>query len=380
MESSEMAQEVSRHINANLFTYFPHLDGVKTEVRLIGEQHRASSSLYRFEVVNQLVRFNIFAKGISLKNGPRQDESARVDSRPRLAPGPTEPGEKTWLEYNALQAMYGYFEMLGNPSFGAIRVLDFIQNPKTIVMEEHSDPSLRSLFAKTNRLNHLRGRAPELRRAFFNAGAWLKAYSTIPKVENVTTRLPHREDFNESVLNFTGFLSRISGDASFFQRVKETVIPAANKIMPGDLPLGIGHGDYAMRNILVGVNDRITAFDTCAKWRVPVYEDIAYFLVQLETNGLQVLTQGFAFHTDTIATYQKEFLAGYFGEAHIPIEVIRLFQIQLLLDSWSSQVSINTKRYAGLKRIYQKLYLTLLNRRYRTIMERLLNEVSVRSS
>ncbi len=378
--TAEMAQEVLRHINANVARYYPNLDGAETEVRLTGEQHRASSSLYRFEVINHLVRYNIFAKGIDLANNPKHRENAKKDSRPRLAPGPTDYREKTWLEYTALKAIYEHFERLGNPSLGAIRVLDFIQNPQTIIMNEHSAPSLRSLFAKTNRLNHLLRRAPDLRKAFFNTGAWLRAYSTLPKVENVTTRLSHREDFNESIVSLTGFLNRISGDASFFQRVEKTVISAANKIMPDDLPTGIGHGDYAMRNILVGKNDRITAFDTCAKWKVPIYEDIAYFLVQLETNGLQVLTQGFAIHARTLAAYQGEFLAGYFGETHIPIEVVRLFQIQSLLDSWSSQVSIGTEQHKGIKLVYKKLYLTLLNRRYRIIMMRLLNQITAHSS
>jgi hypothetical protein len=378
--TAEMAQEVLRHINANVAKYYPNLDGAETEVRLTGEQHRNSSSLYRFEVINHLVRYNIFAKGIDLANNPKHRENARKDLRPRLAPGPTDYLVKTWLEYTALKAIYEHFERLGNPSLGAIRVLDFIQNPQTIIMVEHSEPNLLSLFAKTNRLHHLRGKVPDLRGAFFNAGAWLKAYSTLPKADNVVTRLAHRSDFSESVIKFTGFLGRISGDASFFQRVEKTVIPAANEILPGDLPLGIGHGDYAMRNILVGENDRITAFDTCAKWKVPIYEDIAYFLIQLETNRLQVLTQGIAIHARTLAAYQREFLAGYFGETHIPIQVIRLFQIQSLLDSWASQVSINTKQYAGIKILYKKLYLSLLNRRYRTIMERLLSEVAMRSS
>jgi len=380
MDYSEIAQETSRHIRANVSKYYPNPEGAETEVRLLSEQHRASSSLYRFEVVNNLARYNILAKGIDLANNPKRVEITGIDSRPRLAPGPTDYRIKPWLEYTALKAIHEHFAKLGNPSVGTIRVLDFIQDTQTIVMDEHRDPSLRSLFAKANCLNHLRGRAPDLRKAFFNAGVWLKTYSTLPKVENVITRLPKRDDFNASVITFADFLSPIFADTSFFQRVEKIVIPATEELMPCELPLGIGHGDYAMRNILVGENDRVTAFDTCAKWRVPIYEDIAYFLVQLETNGLQVLSQGFAIDSRTLAAYQREFLAGYFGEAHIPIEVIRLFQIQSLLDSWSSQVAITTKRHAGMKMLYKNSYRALLNRRYRTIMERLLDQIAVRSS
>ena len=380
MDYSEMAQEVSQHINANLFKYFPDLDAAETRVRLVSEQHRPSSSLYKFEVVNHLVRYSLFAKGIVLAKDSGHDKSTRADSRPRVSPGPTEPGEKTRLEYNALKAIYEYFEKLGDPCFGAIRVLDYIENPQTIIMLENSDPTLRSLFAKTNRLSYLCGKSPDLRRIFFNTGAWLKAYSTIPKVEDVITRLSQREDFNKSIVNLTAFLSRISGDAPFFQQVEKTVIAAANNIMPENLPLGLGHGDYAMRNLLVGENDRVTAFDTCAKWKVPIYEDIAYFLIQLETNGLQVLTQGIAFRAETIATYQRDFLAGYFDETQAPIELIRIFQVQLLLDSWSSNFSAYTKQQSGVKGLYRKIYLALLNRRYRKVIGRLLEKIAARPS
>lgn len=376
MNYSENAQEISQHIRANALKYYPNLDGAETEVRLLSEQHRASSSIYRFELVSNRIRYTIFAKGTALANHSKREEIATIDSRPRLAPGPTDFRVKTWLEYNALKAIYEHIGSLDNPSFGAIRILDFIQNSQTILMEEHSEPSLRSLFTKTNRLSHLHERAPELRRAFFNAGAWLKAYSALSIVENVTTRLPRREDFTASVTLFTDFLGRTSGDTSFFQRIEKVIIHAANATLPGNLPLGIGHGDYAMRNIMVGANNRITAIDTCAKWRVPIYEDIAFFLVQLEINGAQVLTQGLAFHAETIAAYQREFLAGYFGETNIPLDVIRLFQIQSLLDSWCAGISSKTRQHAGIKTAYQKLHLTLLNRRYRAIMERLLNAIS----
>jgi hypothetical protein len=352
MDYSETAQEISRHIRANALKYYPNLDRAETEVRLLGEQHRASSSIYRFEIVNNRVSYTIFAKGTALAHHSRHDAIANIDSRPRLAPGPTDFRVKTWLEYNALKVIYEHIERLGNPSFGAIRVLDFIQNSQTILMEEHSEPNLRSLFTKTNRLHHVLGKAPDLRGAFFNAGAWLNAYSALPIVENVITRLPGREDFTASFTYFTDFLGRVSGDTAYFQQIEKAVIRAANEKLPDNLPLGIGHGDYAMRNIMVGAGNRITVIDTCAKWRVPIYEDIAFFLVQLEINGIQVLTQGLAFNAEATSAYQREFLAGYFGQTNIPIDVLRLFEIQSLLDSWSAGISSKTRQHAGLKVSY----------------------------
>ena len=379
MESSAHVEEISQYIATNASRYFPKLNGDEVKVRLLEEQYRSFSSLYRFEVSSGRANYKIYAKGIPLAEISKPDESTK-ELRPRIAPPGTNYRERLWLEYTALKAVSDYLEKLDDPALGGMRILDFIQSPQTILMEEHTDPSLRLLMSRTNRMNHVRGRSTELLKAFFNAGAWLKAYSTISNTENVTTRNSHRDEFKQSVVDFTEYLGRVSGNAPFFNRVEQTVTAAAKEFMPEDLALGLGHGDYALRNILVGTNNRITAFDTCAKWRVPIYEDIAYFLVQLETNKLQVVTQGYAIHTRTMAAYQREFLAGYFGRAHIPIEIVQLFHIQLLLDSWSSQTTIYTKSHAGMKKAYGKFYLALLNRRYRIIMEGLLNELSMRPS
>lgn len=380
MDCSEMTQDISQHISANLSNYFPQLTGTDADVRLIDEQHRASSSLYRFEVVNHLAHHKLFAKGVFVAKDPAHEAHRRADSRPRVSPGPTEAGKKVWLEYNALKAIHEHFETLDNPDFGTIRVLDYIQSPQTIIMEENRDPTLRSLFVKTNRLSDLLGKAPDLHQTLFNTGAWLKAYSALPNAEYAVTRLSRREDFNDTITLLTDYLGRVSGDSAFFQEVAARTIAAANGFMPDSLPMGIGHGDYAMRNLLVGANDRITAFDTCAKWRVPIYEDIAYFLVQLETNGLQIVTQGLAIGKKTLAAYQRDFLAGYFGDTDVPISLIRLFQVQLLLDSWASQFSSQTQKRKGIHGAVKKLYFALLNRRYRSVMQSLLGEIATQPS
>ena len=376
MNSSDIVHEISHHIDANALKYFPELVGSDIKITLLEKQHRTFSSLYRFELTSTQGCYRIFAKGIPLARDPKPTESSQ-QLRARLAPPGTDFRERTWLEYTALNAIEHHFEELNNPALGAIHILDFIPNPQTIIMEEHSDPNLRFFFAKTHRLIHLRGKATNLLNAFFNAGAWLKSYSTISKTENVTTRHSHREEFKESVKSFADYLANASGDRPFFERVEKILITSAEEFLPELLPMGLGHGDYALRNILLGEDDRVTAMDTCAKWRVPIYEDIAYFLIRLEINRLQVLSLGLATHPGTVAAYQREFLAGYFGEEQVPTEAILLFQALFLMDSWASQLETYTKQKTGLKRVYHKLYLALLNRRYRSIMQRLLSKIAL---
>ncbi len=374
MSNSSTADAICEHIRDHACRYFPPLDGTVAKVRLVNEQQRVVSALYRFEVFNDTARYHVFAKGIPSSDRSGQQGISTIQ-RARLVPPVTEYGKRLWLECTALEAIHDHFEKLENPGFGTIRVLDFIEDSQTIIMEENRDPNLLSLFVKSSRLRHPFRKAVDLRRTFFNAGAWLKEYSTLPKTDNVTPRHTRREAYNESIVNFTDFLGRLAGNTDFFGHVAGTVTSAALQILPDDLPLALGHGDYAMRNILVGANDRITVIDTGAKWRVPIYEDIAYFLVRMEINKLQVFTQGLAIQGKTLASYQHEFLSGYFGHTAVPENIIGLFKIQSLLDNWSSRASSLAQQPGERKAIYPGLHLILLNRLYRKTLERLLQAI-----
>jgi hypothetical protein len=365
MGYSESAGQVLRHVQNRAPAYFPQLKNGDLKVQLLEEQHRTVSSVYRIEVRCRHQNFRIFAKGAP-RGKPAMQESPAT--RARLAPPLPTFDERALLEYRALRSIDDYFGSLGDSRFGAIRVLDIMRHPKTIIMLENTDPSLRSLFAGTNRWRHLRGKGSNLETAFSHAGAWLKAYSRMPRAETeLLIRHTHRDDFVASIGGFTRFLSSATGDELFLESLSRTVCALARDTLPEELPLGLGHGDYAMRNILVGPGSRITAFDTGARWRVPVYEDVAYFLVTLESNRLQVFSQGLAVHPRSIQSYRKAFLTGYFGVEEIPFDTLWLFEMQALLDSWCSQVTRYSQSAAGIAHSYKRGYLLLLNRHFKRL-------------
>jgi len=365
MRYSESAGQILRHVQKRAPAYFSQLDNGDFQVQLLEEQHRTVSSVYRIEVRCPHQNFRIFAKG-----APRGNPATRA----RLAPPLPKFNERTMLEYHALRSIAGYFGSLGDPRFGAIRVLDIMQDPNTIIMLENADPSLRSLFAGTNRWRHLRGKESSLETAFSHAGAWLRAYSTMPMAETEPLkRHTHRDDFVASIVEFTRFLSSATGDELFLDSLSRAVCALARDTLPEELPLGLGHGDYAMRNIMVGPGSRITALDTAARWRVPVYEDVAYFLVKLESNRLQVFSRGLAVHPRSIQSYRKAFLTGYFGVEEIPFDTLWLFEMQELLDSWCSQVTRYSQSAAGTAHGYKRVYLLLHNRHFKRLAAARLN-------
>jgi hypothetical protein len=185
--------------------------------------------------------------------------------------------------------------------------------------------------------------------AFQNVGKWLRLYHAMPKKEDVTIRDSHRDDYIEAINKLTDFLVKTVGPETFFRESAMTFIKKANEILPAALPLGLGHGDFAVRNIFVGENARVTVFDTLANWRTPIYKDIGYFLNDLKFSLPQVISQGFAIGPDQLMTYEYAFLKGYFENNPIPYAEIRLYETFALLDKWSSAIGKSFQKRAFLK-------------------------------
>jgi Ser/Thr protein kinase RdoA (MazF antagonist) len=164
-------------------------------------------------------------------------------------------------------------------------------------------------------------------------------------------------------------------DHAFFQKVSSSVETRALKILPESLPVGLGHGDFAMRNILVGSDERITVLDTYAKWRAPIYEDIGYFLSALKLSAPQVISQGLIFDRAQLSAYERAFLEGYFEQKPIPYQEIRLYEMLSLLDKWSSVITYYRRR-GGKFKDFGALKAMMTNQYFKRSAKRLLKEIT----
>lgn len=344
---------ITSHLRNHAAQYFTQISDGEVDVKLLGEQERLHSRIYRFELrarneVRVLrVKVPRHHHGIKSQTG----DGKQLYHRPRRFP-PTDLETKFEFEYAALSAIHNHFESLHDPRFGTIRIFDSLPNLRAIVMEEVGDPSFRQLFAKQNRLQLLFTSAGS-DAAFSNAGAWLRAYHSLTK--QAESRHTRRADFIELIRKFTGCLSRRLHDAPFFQNIAAVTTAVAFDVLPKSLPVGLSHGDYAMRNILVDAAGRVTVLDALARWRTAIFDDIGYFLTNLKMIGPQVITQGFVFEPNLIARYEHKFLVGYFAHDAVPSSAIRLYEILSLLDRWSASVARmdqdTARPYAAVKRL-----------------------------
>jgi hypothetical protein len=329
------------HIRKHASKYYRGFVSEQACVHLVDKQERRTAFLYRFKVNDNTQTRFVFVK-VPFRLSPDSPTNGSVYEKPLLYPK-ADPRDMHRLHYSALRAIYEYFMGLNQKNLGAIRVLDYLPEYHAIFTEESKDPKLHQLFLRKNRLY-----SPfpdnELTPAFQNVGTWLSVYHKMPKEEDVNVRDSHREDYVAAIIKLRDFLAKTVGYESFFKETSAVLINRAQEILPECLPLGLGHGDFALRNILIGPNARVTVLDTFAKWRVPIYDDIGYFLNDLKMSFPQVISHGFAFSSNRLTTYEQAFLKSYFGQKPVPYSAIRLYEALALLDKWSSKIARSYQR------------------------------------
>jgi hypothetical protein len=349
-----VVNEVTRRLRERAAGYFSEFAGHETRIQLTAQRIRANSVLCAFLASTDVGDHRLLVKLACPRAATTATVQGAANSRPRLFPLPDSDG-KAELEFSALSRIYDHFSALDDSRFGALRPLDYLPDERALVLEHVPHRSLSHLLTRSCRVAL---HPTNLDAAFRNAGAWLREYHQLPGLAHTRDRHETRADFVESFREFATFLAAECSGRSAFGTDAAQIESLANSMLPCEMPLGMSHGDFAPRNIFVGSGQRVVVFDTLARWRAPIYEDIAHFLVALKLSRAQVYSLGVAFNGTTLARYEAEFLHGYFENAEVPLGPIQLFEKLLLMDKWSALID-HYQRAAGVSRLVRRGILAL---------------------
>lgn len=320
--STPNAAAIAAHLEERAGDYYVELQGKMARARLERSSLRPFSELYEFELRSGSVAPRVFVKIPFLdKSRPPVDED-----RPRLFP-PVVPQQMASLEYDAMQLIRR--RLASETRFGSVRVLDLLHHPDALVMAKVEGTTLRSSTAMS-------GNNDDSRSTFQNVGTWLRCFHQLPNLSHTQERSQTRDDFIEGTERFLSYLTSVNAPR-WMGSLGEVLIREGASTLPPQLPTGLAHGDFAPRNVIVSSDHRITVLDTLARWRAPIYEDIALFLLSLRLrSGVKAL---WSTDSPALTRSSRAFLRGYFGESRVDLPVIRLFILQALLDRGCSYVS-----------------------------------------
>lgn len=324
-------EPLEHHLRENATRWFPDLaDAGELRIEGSGGREGELSSIRRYRLCAGDV-----SHGVVAKLRPRVLDPHADSLRPRVSP-PLDPETKLVHENAALRAIASQLADRGDDRCFAVRVLDLLESPSALLMEETPGRPLSRALARSSRLLPGFG-AGSLTTPLANLGSWLRAYHDMSALPHTRPRSATRDEFVASVQRFARYLDDAHRPDPPLAAVAERAEALAATWLPDALPLAVGHGDLAPRNVLVDARGRVCVIDTRAAWRVPIYEDLAYFLASARTPRAQAASLGLAFGAGALRRLERAFLLGYFGGEPVPIGCIRLFELRALLDKWASR-------------------------------------------
>lgn len=298
-------------------------------VVLLRAHTRAAARIYWYRVGARVVVVKI--------PGPAAD----LAPRPRLTDLPC-AATRYAQEHEALSRLERHFSRHHDPRFGAVPLLDRIDAARAIVTGAVDGQPMTQLLRRLTRMHG--GVPPEVRTAVENAGAWLREYHQLDPLAARHT-LTTREQFVTAAARFCTHLGATLGQPALFGALAVQMEAAARRLFPPELPLGLGHGDFAMRNVLVGAGSRVVVLDTLALWVTPVYADLAKFMLAMRLSRPQMYSGGLAFSDSRLQQIDRWFLAGYYGTDAAPDRQIALYALLLLLDKWSFELAVRSSAW-----------------------------------
>lgn len=341
---AQLEHAVAQRVQQEADSWFPGVSA-RPAVRLRLLSRRPRALLYAVRVGSHpapLVLAKVRLETRAAGTGPEPH-------RPHLAPTPAPVAEQTAREFAGLCAVHERFGNGVDRRFGAVRPLAHLPSEHTLLMEYVDAPTLRDRLTTQSRLSLPRQRDPEATATPWSyAGAWLRRYHDDVRVPAVTTRQASLDEVVERFAAYGGFLGdRLGRDVGDLARRGGRL---AEEVLPDRLPVALGHGDFAPRNVFVEPGGRVTVFDPMPRWDVPVYEDLARFLVGIRLLGARVHTRGAAYSRRRVEEHEQEVIDGYWTEQPVPGPQVRCYELLVLLDKWSALVDAATRgRGAGLR-------------------------------
>jgi hypothetical protein len=289
----------------------------------------------------------------------------RASARPRLRQEAATAEQQTLLEWSGLVAIErACGEITG---LGVIRPLLLMPDETGLVMSFVDAPTLRDVVLDLSRLRRGSGSLDRAITGSRRAGLWLRTYQERSGGSDRPVRQGTREEVVERLRAYGGFLG-----SDVWRRVAEAGTELVTGVLPAELPLAVGHGDFAPRNMLLS-DGRLTVIDPLPRWRVPVYDDLCRFLVGIRLIGERVHTHGLAFSSDALDALEEAAVAAYLGP-DADRTPLRAYQLLILMDKWTAMLD-NPRR--DIRGRLARRSAALADHRVRAEAERLLDLASV---
>jgi len=246
------------------------------------------------------------------------------------------------LEYEALGRLHKYLKYREYEGITAVRPLTYFPDLQVLVMEYRPGQNFLSLILAAVRPWATQKLKTAVSDAVYKGGKLLGA---IHQIEHQS--YPHTEAFDcnqyrRMLQHRIDNLLRVVSDSSINEKLL-AVQSKVNNILANlqqTVVLNYLHGDLYPENLIELPNGCVLTVDTRLQQVGPTEDDIAKFMIGVETLKHSVLGGKILVHQDTVKTMEQSFLAGYRTEAKYSYRILLLSKLAAFIKRWSEMLSV----------------------------------------
>lgn len=290
---------------------------------------------------------------------------AKIHRKPHMATL-KEALEAEWLrpiahdEYEITKVIWRTFEENNSPVCTAVQPLGLMDEWNAILMRKVDGRSLKKYLIRPSVLLRSPKALVQLRQYLESSLIWLRIYhDQIAELQIAPFPI---DDALESMNEILFKLSARSKGQVNVEYYRSLLLKRLESIRILNVPVALLHDDFQYSNILIKPDGRACVLDYAFNHRGCVYSDLATFLVDPQTRGVQILTGGRFVAPGFIRTFNQTILNAYFNGKPYQKNVLDFYCALAVLNKWSADEG---EIYGGWKK---KLYSALLGpmRRYYT--------------
>jgi hypothetical protein len=325
-----LVETLNRRIAPHTHEWFPERPHSGIDVRLLADRPKG---------VLLTVHLDGAAVPAALVKIRRESGASPVaGTRPRLRQEAATARKLTLLEWDGLVAIQ---QACGEtPGLGVVRPLLLMRDEAGIVTTFVDAPTLRDVVLDLSRLRGGRGSRTEAVAGCALAGRWLRTFQEHTGPSDRPVRQGTRDEVVDRLRAYGEFLG-----SPAWRRLAGAGVELVTGLLPDELPVAVGHGDFAPRNMLLR-DGRLSVIDPLPRWRVPVYDDLSRLLVGIRLLGAQVHTHGLAFGSGLLDDLEEAAVAAYLRPT-TDRGPLRAYQLMILMDKWSASLDNPRHDLAG---------------------------------
>jgi serine/threonine protein kinase len=132
-----------------------------------------------------------------------------------------------------------------------------------------------------------------------------------------------------------------------------------------NVPVALLHDDFQYSNILIQSDGRACVLDYAINQRGCVYSDLATFLIDPQTRGVQILTDGRFIAPGILRAFKQTIVSTYFNGRPYHKDVLDFYCALAVLNKWSADEGGNYRGwkqqlFSVLRRLIRHYYTKLL--------------------